>query len=142
MEVRRLTVADYEEITTLWNRACLPFKTEGRDGKEAIRSQMQANPDFFLGAFEGNRLVGTVIVSSDMRRGWINRLAVDPDCRCRGVAKVLLVSSEKTLRTRGLRIFCSLIDDSNKASKALFKKCGYIEHCNISYFSKRDSNEV
>ena len=101
-----------------------------------------ANPDFFLGAFEDGCLVGTAILSSDLRKGWINRLAVGPNCRRRGVATALIAESEKTLRRHGLRIFCSLIEDSNRASKVLFKKCGYAEHSDISYFSKRDGNTV
>ena len=124
MEIRTLTIADYEEVIRLWSRANLPFKPSGRDSELAIETQMSANPDFFLGAFEGGHLVGTAVLSSDMRKGWINRLAVDPNCRGRGVAKVLVDESEKTFRKHGLRIFCSLIEDSNRASKELFEKCG------------------
>ena len=142
MEVRRLTIADYEEITSLWSRANLPFKPEGRDSRQAIAIQMSANPDFFLGAFEGRHLVGTAVLSSDTRKGWINRLAVDPNFRRRDVAKNLIEEAEKTLRNHGLRIFCSLIEGPNKASKALFKKCGYDENTDVSYFSKRDSDVV
>jgi ribosomal protein S18 acetylase RimI-like enzyme len=107
-----------------------------------MEAQMGANPDFFLGAFEDGHLVGTVVLSSDIRKGWINRLAVDPDYRRRGVAKALIEESEKTLRNHGLRIFCSLIEGSNRASKGLFKKCGYSEYTDISYFTKRDSEAV
>jgi ribosomal protein S18 acetylase RimI-like enzyme len=101
---------------------------------------MSANPDFFLGAFEGRHLIGTAVLSSDMRKGWINRLAVDPDFRRRGVAKALIEASEKTLKRHGLKIFCGLIEGSNKSSKALFRNCGYSEYTDISYFSKRDSD--
>ena len=142
MEIRKLTTADYDELTSLWSRANLPFKPRGRDSRQAIAAQINATPDFFLGAFEDRRLVGTAILSSDMRKGWINRLAVDPDYRRRGVAKALIEESEKTLRNHGLKIFCSLIEGSSKASKALFKKCGYSENTDISYFSKRDSDAV
>jgi N-acetylglutamate synthase len=142
MEIRRLTIADYKEITSLWSRANLPFKPRGRDSRQAIAIQISANPDFFLGAFEGRHLVGTAVLSSDMRKGWINRLAVDPDYRRRGVAKTLIEESEKTFRNHGLRIFCSLIEGPNKASKALFKKCGYSEYTDVSYFTKRDSDAV
>lgn len=142
MEIRKLTICDYEEMVRLWSRAKLPFKPKGRDSKKAIAAQMKANPEFFLGAFENNRLVGTVIISCDSRKGWINRLAVDPDYRYRGIAKVLIAESEKTLRKYGIRIFCALIEDYNTVSKKLFKECGYVEHRDIIYFSKRDSNEV
>jgi ribosomal protein S18 acetylase RimI-like enzyme len=142
MQIRRLTIDDYSEIVSLWSRADLPFKPEGRDSRRAIEMQISANCDFFLGAFEDGHLVGTAVLSNDMRKGWINRLAVDPDYRRRGVAKALIEESEKTLRNHGLKIFCSLIEGSNKASKALFKKCGYSEYTDISYFTKRDSDAV
>jgi ribosomal protein S18 acetylase RimI-like enzyme len=142
MEIRHLTINDYEDMVKLWSRAKLPFKPHGRDSKEAIAAQMKANPDFFLGAFEGNRLIGTVIISCDMRKGWINRLAVDPEYRLHGVAKALIAESEKILRKYGIRIVCALIEDYNVASKRLFKKLGYVEHRDIIYFSKRENEEV
>jgi len=133
---------DYDEMVKLWSRTNLPFKPKGRDSKEAIAVQMKVNREIFLGAFVRNRLVGTVIIGCDMRKGWINRLAVDPDYRKRGIAKALITESEKTLRKRDIRIFCALIEDYNAASKRLFKECGYVEHRDIIYFSKRDSDEV
>jgi len=142
MEIRRLAISDYEEMVRLWVKAKLPFKPKGRDSKKAMASQMKANPEFFLGAFKDNCLIGTVIISGDKRKGWINRLAVDPDYRHRGIAKALILKSEEVLRKRGIRIFCALIEDYNSASKKLFKRCGYVEHRDTIYFSKRDSDEV
>lgn len=142
MKIQRLAIEDYEEMTQLWSRAGLPFKPKGRDSKDAITAQMGANPEFFLGAFEENHLVGVVILSCEVRKGWINRLAVDPDYRRHGIAKALIAESEKTLRKNGVKIFCALIEDYNSMSKKLFRKCGYVEHHDIIYFSKRDSNEV
>jgi ribosomal protein S18 acetylase RimI-like enzyme len=133
---------DYEKMTNLWSRAELPFKPRGRDSKEAISAQIDSDQDFFIGAFEGNNLVGTMILSSDLRRGWMNRLAVDPRFRRLGTAKALIEMAEKTFRKRGLRIFCALIEDSNVVSKELFRECGYVEHDDIKYFSKRESMEV
>ena len=46
MEIRKLTINDYEEIIKLWSRARLPYKPKGRDSKEAIAAQMKANPEF------------------------------------------------------------------------------------------------
>jgi len=142
MDIRRLTINDYEKMTNLWSRAGLPFKPKGRDSKEAISAQIDADPDFFIGAFEGDTIMGTMILSSDLRRGWMNRLAVDPKFRRLGTAKALIDKAEKTFRKRGLRIFCALIDESNVVSRDLFKECGYVEHDEIKYFSKRESTEV
>lgn len=142
MEIRKLTTDEYEKLITLWSRAKLPFKPNGRDSKEAIIAQMTANPNFFIGAFADSRLVGAVVISSDGRKGWINRLAVDPAYRRHNIARKLITESERILREYGVRIFCALVEDYNAVSKNLFKKCGYVEHRDIVYFSKRDSDEI
>ena len=143
MILRTLTMNDYTAMIKLWETAGLPFKPRGRDGREAIARQMRENPDFFIGVFDENgKLLGVVVLSCDGRKGWINRLAVHPEYRRRGVAKTLIAEGEKVLRKRGMLIFCALIEDYNEVSKSLFRKCGYVEHRDIIYFSKRDSEEV
>lgn len=142
VEIRRLNIAHYDEMVELWSRANLSFRPKVRDSKDSIRAQMKANPDYFLGAFEKNHIVGTVVISSDLRRGWINRLAVDPKCRRRGVAAALIAEAENVLRKHGIRIFAALVDNDNAASRRLLEKCGYVEHHGIIYFSKRDSKDV
>ena len=142
MRIKRLAIDDYEAITTLWERAQLPFRPRGRDSKEAILKEIHANPDFFLGVFDRDRLVAVAILSCDMRKGWINRLAVDPEYRLQGIAKALIAKSEKIFRSKGIKLFSALIDTDNEASRELFKKCGYTEQHGIAYFSKRDSQEI
>jgi ribosomal protein S18 acetylase RimI-like enzyme len=142
MEIRRLIIDDYEEIIKLWWRAGLPFKAKGRDSKEAMAAQAGTSSNFFLGAYKDDRLVGVAVITCDGRKGWINRLAVDPDYRRRSIAQALIAESEKVLRKHGISLFCALIDEGNAASKELFKKCGYVEHHDVVYFSKRPSEDV
>lgn len=142
IQVRRLTMNDYDEMVHLWRNSGLPFRHRGRDSREAIAVQMKADPDFFIGAFEGSHFVGAVIASCDGRKGWINRLAVGPEHRRRGIAKALIAEAEKALEERGIRVFSVLIKDSNESSKSLFRNAGYEELEDIRYFSRRESEEV
>ena len=142
MIIKRLTPKDYGNLVKLWSKAQLPFKQMGRDSEASVVSEMNASPDFFLGAFEDSHLVGAVIITCDSRKGWINRLAVDPQYRRGGIAKALIAESEKVLGERGVSIICALIESYNVQSKRLFKECGYVEHRDIVYFSKRKSSEV
>lgn len=141
-QIHGLTMKDYDQMVQLWETCGLPFRPRGRDSRRAIKAQMRADPDFFLGAFEDSHLIGTVIISCEGRKGWINRLAVDPEHRRKGIARALIVEAERVLRERGIRVYCVLIKDSNESSRNLFKKAGYKELKDIRYFSKRDSEEV
>ena len=140
--IRKLTISDYDEMIELWERSSLPFKPKGRDSRQAITLQMNKNPDLFLGAFEGRVLVGTVVGSYDGRKGWINRLAVDPEHRRQGIAQHLIARVEGALREKGARIICALVEESNLESISLFEKLGYVTDRGILYLSKRESEDV
>jgi N-acetylglutamate synthase len=142
MKIRKLTIADYPELIRLWERAKLPAKPRGRDSRAHIAGEMRSNPDFFIGAFDQGLLVGTVIASHDGRKGWLNRIAVDPDCRRQGLAQILTRAGERVLRKHGIRIFAVLIHEYNTASLKLAKKMGYKAHNDILYLTKRDGNNI
>ena len=140
--LRRLTIDDYARMVALWERSSLPFKPKGRDSRKEIAHQMKRTPDLFVGAFDGRELVGVGIGSCDGRKGWINRLAVDPIHRRRGVARHLIGRIEAALRQRGARVICALVETSNPESIALFGKLGYVVHGDLVYLSKRESEDV
>ena len=140
--IRRLTIGDYNEMIKLWQRSSLPFKPKGRDRRQEITHQMKRAPELFLGAFEGRTLVGTVAGSYDGRKGWINRLAVDPDHRRQGIGQLLIARIEKSLRKKGARIISALVEELNLKSISLFEKLGYVTDRGILYLSKRESEDV
>ena len=142
IQIRKLVPSDYDDIIALWKRAGLSHRPLGRDSRGAISAQMDQSPELFLGAYDGDSLIGVVIGSDDGRKGWINRLAVDPSYRRQGVATRLVAEIEENLRSRGRKIICTLVEDWNESSIDFFKECGYIRHDDISYLSKRESPEI
>lgn len=142
IQVRTLRLDDYEALIALWIRAGLPYEPSGRDSRASVSAQMMRDPDLFLGAFQENRLVGAVIGTFDGRKGWINRLAVDPREGRRGIAQSLIEEIENALEDRGARVIAVLVEAGNASSLGLFQKCGYTTHRDILYLTKRDSNQV
>ena len=126
-------------MTEVWVRAGLPYRPKGRDSLARLRKQISETPDLFLGAFENGRLVGVAICSDDLRKGWINRLAVVPDARGRGIGRALIEASEDALGRRGHKLFCVLIEEDNPTSTMLFSKAGYRHESDILYYAKRES---
>lgn len=136
--VARLSDDDVRSMVDLWAKSDLAFKPKGRDRLESLRAQRRKTPDLFLGAFLEGRLVGTVIASDDGRRGWINRLAVLPGARRKGVAKLLIESAERALRKRGRHLFCIHVERGNMSSMHLFESAGYSRQEDIFYYAKRE----
>ncbi len=91
---------------------------------------------------EEGKLVGVVIATYDGRKGWLNRIAVDPAYRGKGLGFKLTRAGERALRKRGARIIALLVERSNLASLNLAQKAGYVIAEDILYLTKRESEEV
>ncbi len=134
---------DYRRITGLWEAAGLTYKPEGRDHPDAIKRQMAGGAHTFLGLEnEGGQLIGMVLTTHDGRKGWINRVAVHPDCRRQGIGLRLIEAAEETLQAQGMRIIAAQAEPDNAASVAMLTKAGYIEWEGLHYFSKREDKDV
>jgi GNAT superfamily N-acetyltransferase len=129
--------ADYREILELWQRAGLAIRAEGRDSPGAFARQMQWGVQRVVGLRRAGRLIAVAVLTHDGRKGWVNRLAVDPDHRRQGLARRLVNEAERWFTQElGLEIWAALIERDNLASQALFEEMGYATH-DLVYVSKR-----
>ncbi len=144
VEIREVGIEAYDQIIALWQEAGLSYRPRGRDSHTAFARQLDSGCEHLLAAFlPGNQeIVGVVVVTDDSRKGWLNRLAVAPAYRQRGLAKQLIAAAEAFLQAKGLRIWTALIETWNAPSLALFRSAGYHIHDDIVYASKRESPEV
>lgn len=142
LAVRELTPAFIPQVLSLWHAAGLPVKPSGRDHPKRLEQEIAAYPRNFIGAFDGERLVGVVVATWDGRKGWINRLAVHPEYRRQKVGQALISEAEQELERRGALIIAALIEPENDASLKLFESCGFQEYPDIVYISKRKSPDV
>lgn len=135
--------SEYDEIVALWEAAGLHFKPNGRDSREAFARQLDRGTQAALGVrTEDGRLVGVVLPTHDGRKGWINRLAVDPAFRRQGIALTLIRAAEDWLRAQGITIFAALIEPGNDTSLATFAAASYVDWPGLHYVSKRDTEDV
>jgi GNAT superfamily N-acetyltransferase len=141
-EIRRLTIDDYDEIIRVWAESGLPFKPKGRDSLGLMAKEMTNTNCAFFGLFENERMIGVIIANFDGRRGWINRLAIDPDRRGEKLAARLIEVAEEFLRSAGAVVICALIEEVNYPSISCFQNNGYNCEHNIKYFTKRPSSDA
>jgi ribosomal protein S18 acetylase RimI-like enzyme len=135
--IREYRTGDYESVLVLWAGAGLPFKSEGRDRRKIVDSQVRQPNVIFLVAESEGRLVGTVLATHDGRKGWINRLAVDPAYRRLGIGSRLVREAETRLEALDMGVLACLIEEGNDASRQTFETLGYERHPEIHYFVKK-----
>ena len=141
-QIKILTIEDYDEIINLWLSAGLPFKPKGRDSKELMSREMENENCLFYGMYDDDKLIGMCIANFDGRRGWINRLAIDPDYRGKRLGEELIEKCEEFLYSVGGNVICALIEDINYPSISCFQKAGYKCEKEIKYFAKRPSKDM
>ncbi len=137
LQLRKMTKEDYAAVTALWQSAGLEYLPRGRDQRERIEKELTRAENAFLVGEVGGKIVASVFGTHDGRKGWINRLAVQPDFQHRGYAVRLIQAAEKVLEAQGIEIIACLIETENKRSREIFGKAGYQAHPDIHYFSKR-----
>ena len=140
--IRDFQIEDYDRLTTLWKESGLSYRPRGRDSRRRIEAELKTGTSIFLVAEMDGQMVGSVIGTHDGRKGWINRLAVHPSYRHRGLAKKLVAEVEDRLSQVGLEVIAGLIEQSNTASLQLFQSLGYERMSDIVYLSKRKRPEA
>ncbi|MFX1362997.1 MAG: GNAT family N-acetyltransferase [Promethearchaeota archaeon] len=142
MIMRKLTAKDYDALIRLWNDAGLPYKPQGRDKREDIENQLKQPNTLYLIAEVDNVIVGSILGTHDSRKGWINRLAVSPCHRRKGLAKRLVKEVENRFSELGIDIMACMVEDWNTMSLEVFERLGYTRHPDIIYLSKRKNPGV
>ncbi len=141
-EIKKLSIENYEDIIRIWAIAGLPFKPKGRDSIELMSKEMQFAGCCYFGLYDEGQFVGTAIANYDGRRGWVNRVAVDPDFRKKGYAGLLIDACQQFLESLGAVVMCALIEDINYPSITTFNKAGFVVEEKFLYFAKRQSDDA
>ncbi len=135
--IRILKPSEYHSLVDIWVKSSLPYKPEGRDSEDSIKRQLKLNNNRFFVAEIEKELVGAIIASHNGRKGWVNRLAVLPKFRGKGIATSLMKKSEEFFLSNNIKIFACLIEDWNYNSMNFFLNKEYIEHKDIIYYTKK-----
>lgn len=140
--IREMVFEEYPAVIELWRECGLPYKPNGRDHPDSIMKEMNGDQNSFLVAEIRGEIVGSVLVTHDGRKGWINRLSVYQNYRNMGIARALISEAEKWFLEQGIGIFACFIEGDNPVSKKVFERLGYIEFEGITYYSKRVKPDI
>jgi ribosomal protein S18 acetylase RimI-like enzyme len=109
---------DYEAVLHVWENAGPGIHVGRSDTPAEIQKKLQRDPDLFLVAAAGKRIVGSVIGGFDGRRGLVYHLAVDGQYRGNGIGTALMDSLEERLHAKGcLKCYLLVVDDNDEAAR-------------------------
>ncbi len=121
--IRPFCLEDRDAVIAIWE-ACgliVPWNDPHKD----IARKMQVNPELFLVAELNGRIAGTVMGGYEGHRGWINYLAVAPDCQKQGVGRALMQDVEAKLSDLGCPKINLQVRKSNTAVIQFYGHLGY-----------------
>jgi ribosomal protein S18 acetylase RimI-like enzyme len=127
---------DYPAARTLWENAGSGIQLRRSDDPDEIRKKFEHDPDLFLVAEAGGKLVGTVIGGFDGRRGMIYHLAVDTSLREQGIGAMLMQEVERRLKEKGCIKSYLLVTTDNEHAMHFYEKRGWSHMNNVYVYGK------
>jgi ribosomal protein S18 acetylase RimI-like enzyme len=115
---------DYAQVIELWQNAGPGVHVSASDQPDELEKKLQRDPDLFLVACSGDRVIGTVMGGFDGRRGAVYHLAVAEDFRKSGVGTTLMDEVEKHLKAKGCIRYYLMVTKDNPGAQAFYEKRG------------------
>lgn len=136
MDIRLMTIDDYEKIYELWMSCEGMGLNNLDDSKEGIEIFLNRNPDTCFVAEVEDAIVGAIIVGNDGRRGYIYHTAVNPQYRQQGIAKSLVETAMAALQSIGINKAALVVFERNESGNDFWEKMGFTVRDDLRYRNK------
>ena len=90
MEIRKMTIQDYEKVYELWMSCKNMGFNDIDDSKEGISRFLERNPNTSFVAIQNEKLIGIILGGHDGRRGYIYHLSVNENYRKKSIGSELV----------------------------------------------------
>ena len=136
MEIRKLSVDDYDKVYELWMSCRNMGFNNIDDSREGIEKFLKRNPETSFAAVEDGRIIGVILAGNDGRRGYIYHMSVAEDHRRQGIGSQLVDKCLEALEKEGIAKVALLVFNRNEAGNAFWESQGFTERTDITYRNK------
>lgn len=142
MNIRLMSITDYDAVFALWNACVGVGLNELDDSKEGIDKFLKRNPTTCFVAEEDGSIIGVIMAGNDGRRGYIYHTAVNPDCRGRRIGAALVDTAidalkkegiNKTALKEGINKTALVVFNTNDGGNAFWERLGFTERVDLIY---------
>ena len=134
MEIRSMTIDDYENVKALW------LKIKGfairsiDDSKQGIERFLARNPGISVVAMEDEHVVGAILCGHDGRRGCLYHVCVHEAYRRRGIGKAMVVFCMEALKKENINKVSLIAFTRNDIGNAFWKEIGWVKREDLNYY--------
>lgn len=133
MNIRLMTIGDYESIYALWLSCKGMGLNDLDDSREGIEKYLLRNPNTSFVAAEGEDIRGVIMAGHDGRRGYIHHTAVHPEHRGRGIGTQLVNAALEALKDEGIHKVALVAFARNASGNAFWEKQGFTAREDLVY---------
>ncbi len=124
VDIRPFTADDHASLVSLWKEV-FADDPPWNEPSEIIKRKLTVQPELLLVAVASTKLVGAVMGGFDGVRGWVHHLAVHPEYRRNGTARLLMRAVENGLKNLGCPKVNLQVRSTNASVIAFYKAIGY-----------------
>lgn len=136
--IREMEISDYDQVIALWSETEAMLLRDA-DSKENIAKYLERNPGLSFVALDGDVIVGAILVGTDGRRGYVQHLAVKPECRGLGTGARLISNAVDALSQVGIAKTHLFVANENLNAQAFYEKLGWFPRDEVRMFSFNSS---
>lgn len=133
MQIRTMTIADYEKVYALWMSCKNMGFNDIDDSKEGIARFLERNPNTSFVAIENDELLGIILGGHDGRRGYIYHMSVAENHRKKGIGSALVEKCLESFKNEKISKVALLVFKYNEAGNTFWEKQGFILREDINY---------
>ena len=133
MNIRLMTIDDYEMIYSIWGSSRGMGLNNLDDSKEGIGRFLERNPDTCFVAETDGDVVGTILIGNDGRRGYIYHTAVLENYQKQGIGKVLVEAGILALKEIGINKVALVVFEKNSDGNLFWERLGFSKRNDLFY---------
>ena len=136
MQIRKMTIDDYDAVYALWLSTPGMGLNTADDSREGIAAYLRRNPNTCFVAEENSELFGVILSGHDGRRGFIHHTAVEESAQRGGIGSALVETALNALKKEGIRKVALVVFKRNEKGNAFWEKQGFTVREDLAYRNK------
>lgn len=134
MQIRVMTIDDYEQVAGLWHSIEGFGIRSMDDSREGVEQFLRRNPTTSVVAVDGVRVVGAILCGHDGRRGCLYHVCVAKDYRKQGIGQKMVDFCVEALKKEKINKVSLIAFTSNAVGNAFWQSIGWTRREDLNYY--------